>query len=108
MNNRVEAAYMGRVAGLGCVICRRLGHGYVPAELHHIAEGSGLRSNFAIAPLCPVHHDEHRRGTGFHGMGTERFCAAFHVPGESEYGLLIWVNEDLQRSMMGWLPMGQA
>jgi hypothetical protein len=52
VKNRVEAAYMGRVAGLGCVICRRLGFGYVPAELHHIAEGSGLRSNFAVAPLC--------------------------------------------------------
>jgi hypothetical protein len=108
MKNVVEAAYMGRVAGLGCLICRRLGYGYAPAELHHVAEGSGHRSNFAVAPLCSVHHDEHRRGTGFHGMGTERFCAQFRVPGESEYGLLVWVNEDLQRSHMGVLVMGAA
>jgi hypothetical protein len=65
VKNRVEAAYMGRVAGLGCVICRRLGFGYVPAELHHIAEGSGLRSNFAVAPLCP---DASRRAPPRHRL----------------------------------------
>lgn len=99
---------MGRVAGLGCVVCRRLGYGWVPAEVHHVAEGSGLRSAFAVAPLCPTHHDEKRAGTGFHGMGTEKFCAKFRVPGETEYGLLVWVNEDLQRLQMGVLTLGVA
>lgn len=87
-----------RVAALGCVVCRRLGLGSTPAELHHVAEGSGLRSDYAVAPLCPTHHDETRAGTGFHGMGTKRFCSAFRVPGESEYGLLVWVNEDLAKA----------
>jgi hypothetical protein len=106
--NRVEAFYMGRVAALGCVVCRRIFNVYTPAEVHHVAEGSGLRSSFSVAPLCPVHHDEARAGTGFHGMGTEAFCKAFRVPGESEYGLLVWVNEDLQRALLGILPMAVA
>jgi hypothetical protein len=89
--------WMQTVAELGCVVCRRLGHGTVPAQVHHVAEGSGLRSDYAVVPLCPEHHDPHRTGSGFHGMGTERFCKLFRVPGESEYGLLVWTNEDLAK-----------
>ena len=83
-----------KVAGLGCVVCRRLGFSDSPVELHHIAEGSGLRSDFAIAPLCAEHH---RGVSGFHGMGTRGFCALYRVPGECEWGLLVWANEDLSR-----------
>lgn len=95
----LERFYMGIVARLGCVVCRRLGFTDTPAEVHHIAEGSGLRSNFAVAPLCPEHHDEQRKGTGFHGMGTETFCKIYRVPGESEWGLMVWVAEDLARHL---------
>ena len=87
--------HKAKVAALGCVICRRLGfQPAIPAEVHHIAEGSGLRSDFAIAGLCPEHH---RGKSGLHGMGTKRFCSMYRLPGESEYGLLVWVNEDLAR-----------
>ena len=89
--------HMALVASLGCVVCRRLGFGNVPAQVHHIAEGSGLRSDFAVAPLCNDHHDPYKTGTGFHGMGTERFCKLFRVPGETEYGLLVWTNEDIAK-----------
>lgn len=83
-----------KVAALGCCVCRRLGYAASPAELHHVAEGSGLRSDFAVAPLCAEHH----RGTaGLHGMSARRFCALYRLPGESEYGLLVWVFEDLAR-----------
>lgn len=79
---------------MGCVVCRRLGFGASPVELHHVAEGSGLRSDYAIAPLCAEHH---RGKSGLHGMSARRFCAFYCVPGESEYGLLVWTNEDLAR-----------
>jgi hypothetical protein len=85
--------HVERVASLGCVICRRLGHGYSPAEVHHVAEGSGLRSHFAIAPLCREHH---QGSSGFHRMGKQ-FLKLYRVPGETEWGLLAWVNEDLSR-----------
>lgn len=78
-----------RVAAVGCVICRSLGYGIVPCELHHVAEGSGLRSDFSVAGLCEEHH---KGSTGFHTRGR-MFLAQFRVPGESEYGLLVMVNE---------------
>lgn len=97
--NALERYYMGLVARLGCVVCTRLGHGHVPAQVHHVAEVSGVRSHFSVAPLCPEHHDDQRAGTGFHGMGTERFCKLFRVPGEREWGLLVWTAEDLAQHL---------
>lgn len=85
---------MERVASVGCVVCRRLYARYVACEVHHVAEGSGKRSDFAVAGLCPEHH---QGGSGLHGMGTKRFCALYRLPFENEYGLLVWVNEDLTR-----------
>lgn len=90
---KAESLHMDRVAQLGCVICRRLRGHYVAAELHHVAEGSGLRSNYAVAPLCPEHH---RGGSGFHTM-RKQWLKLFRIPGESEYGLLVMVNEDLAK-----------
>ena len=86
--------HMQRVAELGCCVCRRLGLGATPAQVHHVAEGTSLRSDFAVAPLCPTHH---LGAEGFHQLGTERFCKLYRVPWEKEEGLLVWVNEDLAR-----------
>lgn len=86
--------HMDRVASLGCCVCRRLGWGYVPCELHHVAEGSGLRSDWAVAGLCIEHH---RGPSGFHKRGKS-FLSQFRVPGESEFGLLVWVLEDLAKA----------
>ena len=87
--------HKNKVAALGCCVCRRLGfQPAIPAEVHHVAEGSGLRSDFSIAPLCAEHH---RGKSGLHGLKAKRFCSFYRVPGEVEYGLLVWVNEDLAR-----------
>lgn len=88
-----EARHMNKVAALGCVICRRLSGEYVPAEIHHVAEGSGLRSNYAIAGLCPEHH---RGQSGFHTM-QKQWLKLFRIHNETEYGLLVMVNEDIAR-----------
>lgn len=90
--NTFERHHVNRVARIGCVICRQMLGEVSPAEIHHVAEGSGLRSWFAVAGLC---HEHHRGGTGLHGMGTKRFCEAYSVPNGDEYGLLVWVNEYL-------------
>lgn len=93
-----EGRWMGLIAQLPCCVGAKTGD---PCEgriqVHHVAEGSGLRSAFSTAPLCEKHHDPQRTGSGFHGMGTERFCKLFRVPNETEYGLLIWTNEILER-----------
>lgn len=87
--------HMALVASAGCVIGNRslaqcAGH----VEVHHVAEGSSLRSDFAVVGLCSEHH---RGGSGFHGLRAERFCKLYRVPWEKEEGLLVWQNEDIAR-----------
>lgn len=82
---------MGLIASMPCVVCARIGGAGMPVEVHHVAEGSGLRSEWATVPLCPEHH---RGKSGLHGMGTKAFCALYRPPGETEWGLLAWVNQD--------------
>ena len=86
--------WMGLIAQLSCVVCER--NGIFPQgqiHLHHVAEGSGLRSDFAVAPLCAEHHIGK---SGLHGMGTKAFIRLYRPPGDSEYGLLVWTAEDLE------------
>jgi hypothetical protein len=60
---------MEKVASVGCILCHQLGHGYSPAEVHHIGD-TAERSDFLTIGLCPEHH---RGGTGFHGLGEREF-----------------------------------
>ena len=97
--NAVERRHVNKVAALPCGVCRRFGATGLPVELHHVAEGSGIRSWFAVAPLCGSKMDggHHRGAAGLHGMGTKKFCALYRPPWEKEEGLLVWVNEDLAK-----------
>lgn len=67
--SKAESDYMGKVAALGCAICRRRGiDPAIPAEVHHRRTGIGLgrSSHYETIPLC---HEHHRGNTGIHGMG---------------------------------------
>lgn len=73
MTTKAAETHLSRVAGLGCCICRNLGWGPTPAQVHHIREGQGAgqrAGHFLTIPLCPEHH---QGGTGIHGLGTRRF-----------------------------------
>ncbi len=65
--------HKSRVAALGCILCRNLGYGETPPQLHHVREGQGMSqraSDMLVIPLCPEHH---QGGTGLHGLGTREF-----------------------------------
>jgi hypothetical protein len=32
-------------------------------------------------------------------MGAKAFCRLYRLPGESEYGLLVWTAEDIERRL---------
>jgi len=71
--------HMGRVAALGCIICRRLGWGETPAQVHHIRTGQGAAQRAGdglVLPLCPEHH---QGATGLHGLGNRAFEARYKV-----------------------------
>lgn len=100
--NSIERHHIERVASLVCCVCRRSAgwHNYEEhlqmlsrvGHIHHVAEGSGERSNFSICKLC---YDHHEGPNGLHGAGTKAFIRMYRPPGDSEYGLLVWTNEDL-------------
>lgn len=96
MATAAEGRYLALIASMRCLICVRWPANATgqASEVHHIASGSGKRSHFATAPLCPEHH---RGSAGLHGLGTKAFVSMYRVPGETEYGLLVWVNEDLEK-----------
>lgn len=74
-----ERAYMSAQADAGCILCRYLGLGDTPAEIHHLRDGVGAgqrNSNLKSIPLCREHH---RGDTGYHGLGRRAF--------EREYGV---------------------
>jgi hypothetical protein len=69
VSTKAEKAHMGRVAAMGCVLCRLLG---MPQEsktdVHHIREGQGMSqraSNWLVIPLC--HSGCHQGPCGIHG-----------------------------------------
>lgn len=66
---RSEKQWLDRVAGLGCYLCRHLGHGPTPAQIHHLREGQGMAqrgSNWTVIPLCDRHHANSSQD-GIHG-----------------------------------------
>lgn len=83
-----EQRHMGIVASLGCVICRQFYGVRTPAQVHHVAEGSGVRSDFMTAGLCELHH---KGKEGLHGMGPKLFLRVYRLP--TEYHLLLLVNK---------------
>ena len=82
MATKAERDHMGAVAAMGCIVCRNLGFGASPAEVHHIGNGAlGKKaSNFETIPLCPGHHRNGGHGVAVHAgrktfeanYGTER------------------------------------
>ena len=87
--SKAEERHKTIVAGLGCVITRRDTGEIVPCEVHHIAEGSGKRSDFMVAGLSPDYH--RTAGIGIHGMGVIAFLMRHNLP--TEYHLLELVNK---------------
>jgi hypothetical protein len=70
-----ERAHMGRVAELGCIVCRKDGRPGVSAQVHHMKVnpltglhlGLGQRSShYHTIPLCPFHHGPGNGGGGYH------------------------------------------
>ena len=67
--NKEQRKHYGRVADLGCCLCRNLGFQGTPCEIHHIRR-AGRRDSSPVIGLCTEHH---RGNTGIHGMGRKAF-----------------------------------
>lgn len=74
-----DRKHMGRVAELGCVICRRMGFGPTPAEVHHIRTGVGAGRRADDDRTIPLCYEHHRGALGIHGMGRKAFERGYGV-----------------------------
>ena len=57
--NKKEKEHMDKVSQLGCVVCRNMGMGFVPCEIHHIDGKTKENAHMNVIGLCFEHH---RRG----------------------------------------------
>lgn len=74
---KAERAHKDKLAGLGCMACRRLygPHDPAPVELHHFRGGGWGKGDYmTLIPLCASHH---RGNAGIHGLGTKGFDKAY-------------------------------
>jgi hypothetical protein len=71
--------HMGRVAELGCCICRRLGLGATPANVHHIRTGVGMGKRADDKDTIPLCHYHHQGAGGIHHLGRKAWEAHFGV-----------------------------
>lgn len=65
-----EREHYAKLARHGCILCRTLGYGETPAEIHHIRRYGGKRSLSEVIALCTEHH---RGNSGVHGLGHKGF-----------------------------------
>jgi hypothetical protein len=75
---KAEKKHYEKLAQLGCSLCRHLGYGETPCEIHHIRH-AGRRDLAPVIGLCPEHH---RGNTGVHGMGRKAFAKHYGVSEE--------------------------
>ena len=77
MTTKLEKEHYGKVARLGCILCKStLGYDDTPCEIHHIRRLGGKRSLAPVIGLCPEHH---RGNTGIHGLGRKGFEARYGI-----------------------------
>ncbi|EPK3183987.1 TPA: hypothetical protein NKO55_000282 [Enterobacter asburiae] len=90
---KADRIHLQKVANLGCVVCRNLGFGYSPAEIHHLRRGCGAGQRSAhkrSIPLCPPHHR-----TGGYGVAIHAGQRKWEENYGSEEALLEQVNREL-------------
>ena len=54
-----EREHYDKLSNIGCIVCRHMGFGFSPCEIHHIRHGAGAgqKTHYSQAiPLCPNHH----------------------------------------------------
>lgn len=91
--------YMGRVAGLGCAICRLLGYGPTPAQVHHKKEGTGMGRRAPDDETMPLCFEHHEGATGIHKLKSHGFLERYGV-----------TEDDLiqqTRAALGYVPRAE-
>lgn len=82
-----ERLLLAETAERGCALCRWLGYGKSPAQIHHVRTGTGIgrrAPHSEVIPLCMMHHTGPE---GIHGMGRRAWEKKHRI---TELELLAW------------------
>ena len=91
--NKAEKEHMSKVSARGCIVCRKQGLGYVPAEIHHIIGKTKKDCHMKVLPLC---FDHHRRGNDSEPISRHPWKKRFEKAYGTEESLLQDVENILQ------------
>lgn len=83
---KTQKKQYGKVAAIGCILCKHLGFEGTPCEIHHIRRTMPRKISPVIG-LCPIHH---RGNDGIHGLGRRAFEAKYRI---TEEELLVMTNK---------------
>lgn len=86
MTTAAERKHLSALATMGCIVCRNLGYGITPAEIHHLRNGVGMGQRNAHKNAIPLCHAHHR--TGGHGVAIHAGQKAFEQNFGTELELL--------------------
>lgn len=90
---KTDRIWLSRVAGLGCIVCKNLGFGETPAEIHHVRTGQGAGQRADHRKTIPLCHQHHR--VGGHGVTIHAGKKTWEQKYGSETELLIQVVSEL-------------
>ncbi|ECG8601162.1 DUF968 domain-containing protein [Salmonella enterica subsp. salamae] len=90
---KVDRIWLSRVAALGCIVCKNLGFGETPAEIHHVRTGQGAGQRADHRKTIPLCHQHHR--VGGHGVAIHAGKKTWEQKYGSETELLIQVVSEL-------------
>jgi hypothetical protein len=83
-----ERKWMDAIVRLGCCACRKEGHYFEPAAVHHITSGFRRMGHLFTIPLCQTHH-----------TGTDKCRPSVHMAKRSfgkRYGTELELLAELQ------------
>ena len=95
--NKTEKEHMRKVSAIGCIVCRKQGLGYVPAEIHHIIGKTKKDCHMKVLPLC---FDHHRRGNDSEPISRHPWKKRFEKAYGTEESLLQDVENILQSDIL--------
>ncbi|ECC1660270.1 DUF968 domain-containing protein [Salmonella enterica subsp. salamae] len=90
---KTDRIWISRVAALGCIVCKNLGFGETPAEIHHVRTGQGAGQRADHRKTIPLCHQHHR--VGGHGVAIHAGKKTWEQKYGSETELLIQVVSEL-------------
>jgi len=66
-----EKKWLSEISQLNCIVCKNMGLGESPADIHHIDGSRKENAHLKTIPICPPHHRTGGYGIALHAGRAE-------------------------------------